>query len=471
MNYRPSKRVVWLTVPLVPVAVMCVALWLTDRHHTEAIAKRGSLAPVTQEFSAVDPSTWSVSTGGGSLIGEGMESMMTWEHNPWRRHPVHFGDRFRALMGDREEFERVIKLGREWHDRILARYPELAIPEAKAMPPEKNGLLKLNTLLTRLRQPGGLLNVPLTEGIPRPLGKIDLTDIATSRQLITTHSELIRELWEISRFTEGSRAGIDLQQLRSNRYWEADVISTLLLSDARVAAADGDVMRALDSIRAAAVMHRHLDRIPHSSRIRDSLGYDLWMTSAVTTWILPVLAPDQIDLDAWEAAINHRPRPASDFALDIRVQWSGQLTGWLLPASSVTGDVSVPHDIDMVIEAYTRRMRDLAVRMDSLKPGDAVSELPGISLSHLSERGQKVAAGMALNQPSGLLQDRWAQSQTNAGMTAAVFAILRGQPVPPDPVSGKPYTWDPENRVLSPPATNVINKSTRFQITLPPSIR
>lgn len=57
MKYGPSKRVVWLVVPLLPVAVMCLGVWLAGKPDTEAIANRGAKPPVDRRLTA-SPSTW-----------------------------------------------------------------------------------------------------------------------------------------------------------------------------------------------------------------------------------------------------------------------------------------------------------------------------------------------------------------------------------------------------------------------------
>ena len=43
------------------------------------------------------------------------------------------------------------------------------------------------------------------------------------------------------------------------------------------------------------------------------------------------------------------------------------------------------------------------------------------------------------------------RAQSATGMMQAAFALMKGQPLPPDPVYGLPYQWDPATRTLSPP--------------------
>ena len=52
-------------------------------------------------------------------------------------------------------------------------------------------------------------------------------------------------------------------------------------------------------------------------------------------------------------------------------------------------------------------------------------------------------------------------------MTQAAFAILQGQPVPNDPIHGKPYSWNPETRELSLPAGDGFRKMNIKPLKLP----
>lgn len=43
------------------------------------------------------------------------------------------------------------------------------------------------------------------------------------------------------------------------------------------------------------------------------------------------------------------------------------------------------------------------------------------------------------------------RAQSRFAMTQAAFAIMKGEPLPTDPIHGLPYQWDPASRQLSPP--------------------
>ncbi|RYD36206.1 MAG: hypothetical protein EOP85_18430, partial [Verrucomicrobiaceae bacterium] len=155
MQERLSKRVVWLALPWLTVALVLGLLWHSERIDTEALAARGAREAVERKFSPLDPGSWTEAGGTSRWFGEGVESVMTWKHNPWRRERVHLGQRLLQLRdsydpADQAEYQRLKKLGREWQERLLERYPELALSMDKDVPEEKNAFLKLMALFKEI---------------------------------------------------------------------------------------------------------------------------------------------------------------------------------------------------------------------------------------------------------------------------------------------------------------------------------
>ncbi len=61
----------------------------------------------------------------------------------------------------------------------------------------------------------------------------------------------------------------------------------------------------------------------------------------------------------------------------------------------------------------------------------------------------------------------WDRAQSSFAMTQAAFAIMKGQPIPQDPVYGVDYRWDPATRQLSMPAGEVFDQLEIKPITVP----
>jgi hypothetical protein len=52
-------------------------------------------------------------------------------------------------------------------------------------------------------------------------------------------------------------------------------------------------------------------------------------------------------------------------------------------------------------------------------------------------------------------------------MTQAAFAIMKGEPIPKDPIHGLPYQWNPASRLLSAPDSPVFAGQNLQPITVP----
>lgn len=460
MRYRPSKRVVWLVIPLLPVVVMTVGIWLAGREDTEAIASRGAKPPPERKLSA-DPSTWPTAfSRSGEWLGDGMDAVMTWDHNPWKRRKDDFGQHFYTLRGsakpeDKAEYERLKRLGREWYERLLARFPELAIQPGKTVPNERNGSYQWNELLKRLKtEPSGpLFSQKLPEGLETHLRKGGPLDAQAAKEWLDGNRGLIDELRAIGLLPEHSNGDIPAEE-RINGFisYSQEAMRALLL-DARLAADQGDISRALESIRAANGLADHLseteDPIFLNTLVAGSLRNQV--QSYVLSGILPFLPAGQVDVSAWQHAVNPIVRQPTDFARTMRGEWNTGLPTEFLPLLSDAADPSVPSDPDYLIESFTHYTKNLIQQGDTLTLADfANAPRRTENLDHLSRRSRDLAESMGMGGGYDMT-NAWILNQSRNGLTLAAFAIMNGQPVPDDPVSGKPYVWDAETRQLSPP--------------------
>ncbi len=86
-------------------------------------------------------------------------------------------------------------------------------------------------------------------------------------------------------------------------------------------------------------------------------------------------------------------------------------------------------------------------------------------LSHLSPASEKVLELFYIG------ADAWGKgafrSQSTFAMNQAAFDIMKGQPVPVDPVFGQPYRWNPDTRELAAPDTPEFKQLDIKPITVP----
>ncbi|RYD20116.1 MAG: hypothetical protein EOP88_16345 [Verrucomicrobiaceae bacterium] len=474
MRYRPSKRVVWLVVPLLPVAIMCVGVWLAGQPDTAAIANRGSKAPEERRLTG-SPSTWgNVFSSTGGLIGDGMDALMMSPANPWRNDGSaarFYHLQFSKDPAEQAEYQRLKKLGREWYERILARYPELAMEPGKEVPAERNGLLKLTELFKRLGNgtTGEMVYVPYPVDLKSPFTKNQPWDEAAASTCVEANRALIDELKTIGRMTESSMAGKDPSDWERGLAGNSTKAAELLMLDARLAAGRGDIAGALESIRAARGLADHLGG-GDASMMHGifSASINSKISSFVFSSILPTIPAGQVDAAAWQAAMNPTVHQPSDFARTLRADWNSGLANHLLPMFSDTSDSSVPRDADLVVEVYTRHVLESAKQAESLGMRDLENNPPPVaSADHLSRRGRSYAQMLGMTADSFDMRGIWERQQAGAGLTQAAFAMMNGQPVPNDPVSGKPYQWDPATRKLSMPDIPRYQKTSIKPITVP----
>ena len=428
----------------------------------EEIAKRGSVAPLDSDFSIVDAHTWRTAYGSPrDWIDQGMDSFMSWDLNPWKVEEQWFGQHFESLRrsknpNDQAEYQRLRKLGREWHQRILSRYPELA-NRYRNVPDERNALKKLADLEKRFRSADDP-NVYLAADFPKELraqlfnGKPWDSQAATA--WLEANRSLVEEIRAIGLMTESSTKGLS----DFNPYRLTMDFTNMLLLDARVAADRGDINAALDSIRAANGLAGHLSQTDAPTIIMSLMGYSQQRSirDAVFASIMPGLPASQIDLTAFENALNPRIETPAAWANTVIGEWNGGMSEYLLPSLADPTETRAPHDAELFAETYTNHMLGV-VRNNQDR---TLSELPTHpdtipDLSQLSLRSRSLLGMVDISYS----RKHWEHAQVQAGLTKAAFAILRGQPVPNDPIHGKPYTWDPITRQLSLPAGVEYNRN------------
>ncbi|RYD23004.1 MAG: hypothetical protein EOP88_05925 [Verrucomicrobiaceae bacterium] len=456
MKYRPSKRVVWLAVPFVLVVLMFGLLWYAGQPDSEAIATRGAKPPPDKRFSLANPGSWGVSAG---WLGDGMDALMEWEHNPWKdewKRDRSFGKRLSELERsdrpeDKAELERLKKLGREWYERILSRYPELAMQPDKEIPRAENGFLQWQELLKRVKESGkdGIFDTALSQDLVDHLRKNTEPDMAAVNSWLEANRARIDEIRAIGLLSGQSSAGMtEDERVQGSIQWTRSASKALML-DARAAVAAGDMERALESIRAVNGLAEHLSGTRASSLMGTMVAATMrsQMQEYVLNQLLPSAPAGSADLAAWQSALDLKMRPPSEVANGLRAEWNEAMPRQLLPILSDSADPGTPRDGDYLAETYTRHMQALMQQAEVTSLRDyAASSRVETSTEQLSRRSRDLGL---VNQwdPRGV----FLRNQENTGLTQAAFAVMNGQPVPLDPVYGLPYKWDPVKRELGPP--------------------
>lgn len=472
MKKRRSSGYLWLGLPLIPLGLFLAVAIFAGRPDSKAIATRGAKPPEDRKFTIASPASWNVAF---DWMGEGMDSFMTWDINPWKRDR---GQRYPGLRlmqlkdstdpADQAEFQRLMKLGKEWYERILARYPELTPDLEKKITPDGNGYLKLVELARKLKRDNHQPMVPNLPGWTKGLNSTSRRDAWNSEEAtawIDANRGLLDEFRAIGLLTEQSSAGLSSQEVPASFAMMAKDGANALLMDARLSIERGDIAGALESFQAASGLADHLLNQGSQSLLTYLVGSSIkgQLSSVFFSEMMPNIPSGKLDLGEWQRAAGPAVESPDRFAEVSIGVWNDFTTNYMLPAYSDSSDTHLPPDPEQVAEVYTRKIQALVSDLKTL-PANQLDSLPLTTVSDagLSRRGREDLNGFGFD----AMVNGWKKRQTTAGMQLAAFAILQGQPVPNDPISGKPYQWNPQTRTLSMPA-GVKNGNNRV-LVLPP---
>jgi hypothetical protein len=467
MKYRPSKRFVWLVIPLLPVAAMWVAVWIEEESAASSIATRGSSPPRTRLLTRTQ-----------DLYEEGISELGDWGLDTRKAGPQPlFGSRFHALRDskvpqDLERYGELMKLGKEWYERILPRYPELAVAY-KNIPEEKNGLLQWQRFEKRLRESSpvhasafklsGELKDHFRDTKPKPWNPVAV------KAWLDINRPTLDEARAIALIPDQSSRGISAQdERRYPAFMRTCAIAFLV--EARLLAENGDPARAMDSIRAVSGIVNQLRNAESPTEAENYQRAYVQQASQryVILTILPSLPAGGIDFPAWEKALDPAIQQPSDFSRIVRGEWNEEMRSELLPILADTNAPGNPSDGEVLAEAYTLCSGSLVKQNEHLTLIDLPSHPPAYpGHDHLSRRSRAIALNLGILPYRFERRKDWERDQTESGMILAAFAIFKGEPVPCDPFYGLPYRWDPVTRKLSEPELSARRNQGMKSMILP----
>jgi len=140
---------------------------------------------------------------------------------------------------------------------------------------------------------------------------------------------------------------------------------------------------------------------------------------------------------------------------------------YLLPILCDAGDPHYFDDPEAFIDFYSARFVDAvkAHDRDTMPGWSHVSSPPLRDASRLSRKSRKLAEILFVGEQAWCKGMR--RSQYIVAINAAAFAIMKGEPVPKDPIHGLPYIWDPVTRVLSAPSDPIFKEMKVEPLTVP----
>ena len=360
-------------------------------------------------------------------------------HDPLARMMEQARAELKALPKDspnREEiWDRHCDAMYEW---ILARHPELAVVY-RDVPDERNGFRKW--LEFEARHPEGRLDLPkeierMTNG--------EAWDAERMDAWLKEHAALMEEIAAIGRLPEQSLKGV---RLPNCGYVEARLpkqCSDLLLLQARLQAERKQPEAALQSVRAAMGLADHLDQIETPCLLHATVGslIRLNVSRRFFEGILPVLPADSLDLPAWRQAMAGPPVSPTELGRIMRGEWHVGLRYLVLPLITMDFKNPVPRDLAKFVDRWAEAM---ARRVEICNTRGWVEVRPAFETiqtrkEHVTFLSRQLLETMDIG--SSAWANGWIRAQILLQQKNAAFAHLLGEPLPNEPIMGKPFVWD-----------------------------
>jgi hypothetical protein len=393
VKYRPSKSFVLAMLCMGPLGV---ALYCGLLPELEAIEN----APVPGEirFRTARP-PFAEATGdrpGGNRtqsgarwsmdwLTEAYEGVMSWDKNPWKTERLTFGSHYFKLLEskdprDQARAKELRRLADLLYKRVLERFPELAV-EDKNVPPERNGFLKWLEFAERFEEGAtkGSKGIGLPEGLVEHVGGRGPWDAAAAKAWLAQEKALVDEIRAIGLMPEQSIEGIDVDRWAFMPARLAKSAAEVLLLDARLAAEEGNVAGALESVRAANGLTAHFGNVetPTLLAVTVQILVQLTVQNYVLAEVMPALPAGQMDPAAWQAAVNPVVVPPGEFGRIMKGEWNVMTRQYLLPMLCDQEDPKYPRDPEALIDFQAGYFANKVVSLEGL----AVTEWPNLPAS------------------------------------------------------------------------------------------
>jgi hypothetical protein len=353
---------------------------------------------------------------------------------------------------DRRRQESISLAAQKWYEEVLVKYPQMK-PEYRDVPDEQNGSLQFLLLEESLKEPK----------LPEDLNAMRMGDSPwTPEKLkawLAENKEYFDQILHLAELPDRSIKGLDFNRLAAGRGRFSSEFGYLLSSSARLAFEDGDRESALRYSKAAINLSNHFTDIEVPSLLGKVMaeGIRASVRDSFLEGILPGLAGDPQALSAWREALFRNEGPATEAARVLSGEWNVMMRVNILPTLlgsnfSFLGTESfqIP-DADAFFDCYTEATEHLAASLLSSGPdrydlSHGELEFPDSGFDPQTLRMLRDLGSAYRNIFPAL-----GITATNTAMISAAVAVQLGEEPGIDPVSGKPFQWDPKSRTLFPP--------------------
>jgi hypothetical protein len=261
---------------------------------------------------------------------------------------------------------------------------------------------------------------------------------------MSEHADLIAEILEIGLTPDQSVKGISLPQGGFVQGRLAKEAADLLLIRARLEAERGSPETSLQSLQATMGLASHFDQIETPTLLHATISILIRLSASRQFFenVLPVLPGDELDLSAWQQNFGAADAPV-EFGRVLIGEWHVANRYLVMPDMVVGGEEwkELP-DPEAFLDRWADWAEVLARGCDRTDLGHLSDTLGGI---HAETDGlSDHSIGMLEVLGTGLTSwsKGWVRSQIVWQLQNAAFAHLRGDPLPNEPITGKPFVWD-----------------------------
>ncbi len=272
-------------------------------------------------------------------------------------------------------------------------------------------------------------------------GEWDADKVAT---WMNEHADLIAEIMEIGLAPDQSVKGISLPQ---HGFFQARLpkeMVDLLLMRARLEAERGSPETSLQTLQATMGLANHFDRIETPTLLHVTVS-SLIRGGAIRQFfenVLPALSGDELDLSAWQQNFGAADAPEELGRLLIG-EWHMANRFMVMP-DMVAGEEmwkQLP-DPEMFLDRWADWAEAAARGCDRTDLAHLLDTLGGIHAETNGVSRQSIGLlELAESGPTSWSKG-WVRSQIVRQLPNAAFAHLRGEPLPNEPITGKPFVWD-----------------------------
>jgi hypothetical protein len=353
---------------------------------------------------------------------------------------------------DRRRQEAISMAAQQWYEELLVKYPQMQ-PTYRDVPDGQNGFLQFLLFAESQKEPK----------LPDDLNAMRMGDSPWNpgrlKQWLAENKDYFDHILHLAELPEHSIKGLDFGRLANERGRFGSEFGYILTSAARSAFEEGDQESALRYGTAAISLSNHFTDIEVPSMLGAVIAEGIRASTrdSFLENILPGLADDPQALASWREALFRKEGPASEVARVLSGEWNVMMREYILPAQlgkhpATPGEISfqVP-DSEAFFDCYTAATEKLAASL--LNSGPDRYNLTQSELE-FPESGIDPQT-LQMLRGAGLLYrgifNAFGVGHTRAAMISAAVAVQLGEEPGVDPVSGKPFRWDPESRTLTPP--------------------